>query len=314
MSATKPWTADDIPDLSGRTIIVTGGNSGIGYEAALAFARKRAQVVLACRDQAKAREAATRIASTSPGANVGVTALDLSSLASIHSCSEAFHAQHGALHVLCNNAGVMALPYRTTADGFEMQFGINHLGHFALTGLLLDRLLATEGARVVIVSSGVHKIGTLRFNDLQSRHSYGKWRAYGQSKLANLLFAFELQRKANAAGKTLISVACHPGYAATNLQFAGPRMEGSAILEAFFSFGNRVFAQSAAMEALPTEYAAVAPQIYGGEYIGPDGFGEGWGHPKKVVCSAAARDTAVAARLWKVSEQLTGVHYDGLKK
>jgi NAD(P)-dependent dehydrogenase (short-subunit alcohol dehydrogenase family) len=195
-----------------------------------------------------------------------------------------------------------------------MQFGINHLGHFALTGLLLDRLLGTEGARVVTVSSGVHKMGTLRFDDLQSKNSYGKWRAYGQSKLANLLFAFELQRKADAAGKKLISVACHPGYAATNLQFAGPKMEGSSMLEALFSFGNRVFAQSAAMGALPTEYAAAAPQIHGGEYIGPDGFGEGWGHPQKVACSAAARDTAVAARLWTVSEQLTGVHYDGLEK
>ena len=305
----KAWTADDMPDLSGKTIVVTGGNSGIGYEAALEFARKRADVILACRDLGKARTAAAQISASSPGAKVEVMELDLSNLASVRGFADAFHLAHPALHVLCNNAGVMAIPYRTTADGFEMQFGTNHLGHFALTGLLLDRLLATEGGRVVNVSSGGHRMGSIRFDDLQWQKGYRKWFAYAQSKLANLLFTFELQRRADASGAKLLSVAAHPGYAATNLQAAGPRMQGSSMMESLFSVGNSLFAQSAAMGALPTEYAAVAPDVHGGDYIGPDGIGELWGHPVKVGCSAAARDTAAAARLWEVSEQITNVHY-----
>src|SRR5208282_5249951 len=240
---------------------------------------------------------------------VGVMELDLANLASVRGFADAFHLEHPALHVLVNNAGVMAIPYRQTVDGFEMQFGTNHLGHFALTGLLLDRLLATEGARVVNVSSGAHRMGKIRFDDLQWHNGYRKWMAYGQSKLANLLFTLELQRKVDAAGKKLLSVACHPGYAATNLQAAGPRMSGSSMMESIFSFANSLFAQSAAMGALPTEYAAVAPNVHGGDYIGPDGIAEMWGHPVPVGCSAAARDTAVAARLWEVSERLTNVHY-----
>src|SRR6202521_6114785 len=273
----KAWTRHDIPDLSGKTIVVTGGNSGIGYEAALEFARKRAKVILACRDLGKARTAAAEITASSPTADVEVMALDLSSLASIRGCADAFHMRHQALHVLCNNAGVMAIPYRLTADGFEMQFGTNHLGHFALTGLLLDRLLATEGARLV-----------------------------------NLLFTLELQRR--AAGAKLLSVACHPGYAATNLQAVGPRMQGSSLMEYLTGVGNKYLAQSAAMGALPTEYAAVAPEVSGADYIGPDGFAEQHGHPKKVGRSAAARDASSAKKLWDVSEQLTDVHYDALAR
>ena len=309
MPEKKAWTADDMPDLSGRTIVVTGGNSGIGYEAALELARKRADVIIACRDLGKARSAAAQISASSPDAEVDVMELDLSNLASVRSFADAFHSKYQTLDVLCNNAGVMAIPYRQTVDGFEMQFGTNHLGHFALTGLLLDRLLATDGARVVNVASGAHRMGSIRFDDLQWHNGYRKWRAYGQSKLANLLFTFELQRRADAAGAKLLSVACHPGYAATNLQAAGPRMQGSSMLESLFSVGNSLFAQSAAMGALPTEYAAVAPDVHGGDYIGPDGIAEMWGHPVKVGCSAAARDTAAAARLWEVSEQLTNVHY-----
>jgi NAD(P)-dependent dehydrogenase (short-subunit alcohol dehydrogenase family) len=305
----KSWTADDIPDLSGKTIVVTGGNSGIGYEAALEFARKRAEVILACRDLGKARTATAQIAASASGAKVDVMELDLSNLASVRGFSDAFHLQHQHLHVLVNNAGVMAIPYRQTADGFEMQFGTNHLGHFALTGLLLDRLLATEGARVVNVSSGAHRMGKIRFDDLQWKNGYRKWMAYGQSKLANLLFTLELQRKADAAGKKLLAVACHPGYAATNLQAVGPKMSGSSLMESLSEFGNRVFAQSAAMGALPTEYAAVASDVRGNDYIGPDGMGEFRGHPAKVGRSGAAQDSASAARLWEASEQLTNVHY-----
>jgi len=305
----KAWTANDIPDLSGKTIVVTGGNSGIGYEAALEFARKRAEVILACRDLGKARTAAAQITSSAPGAKVDVMELDLSNLASVRGFSDAFRLQHQALHVLCNNAGVMAIPYRQTADGFEMQFGTNHLGHFALTGLLLDRLLASEGARVVNVASGAHRMGKIRFDDLQWKNGYRKWMAYGQSKLANLLFTLELQRKVDAAGKKLLAVACHPGYAATNLQAVGPKMSGSSVMEYLSEAGNRLLAQSAAMGALPTEYAAVATDVHGGDYIGPDGMAELWGHPAQVGRSAAAQDGAAASQLWEVSEQLTNVHY-----
>ena len=309
MPDTKAWTSDDLPDLSGKTIIVTGANSGIGYEAALVFARKGADLILACRDAGKAETAAAQISSSVSGAKVEVMELDLANLACVRRFSDAFHEQHHALHVLCNNAGVMAIPYRQTADGFEMQFGTNHLGHFALTGLLLDRLLATEGARVVTVASGMHRLGAIRFDDLQWRNGYRKWMAYGQSKLANLLFTFELQRRAAAAGAKLLSVACHPGYSATNLQAVGPKMTGSRMMEYFHHINNRLFAQNATMGALPTEYAAAALDVHGGDYFGPNGIGELWGYPVAVGCSAAARDAAAASRLWDLSEQLTNVHY-----
>jgi len=298
-----------MPDLSGKTVIVTGGNSGIGYEAALQFARKKARTILACRSLDKANAAAKQIAASNPGAAVEVMELDLSSLASIRSFADAFHKSHRSVDTLVNNAGVMALPYRKTVDGFEMQFGTNHLGHFALTGLLLDVLLATNGARVVNVSSGAHRMGRIRFHDLQWERGYYKWFAYGQSKLANLLFNFELQRRADAAHAKLLAVACHPGYAATNLQAAGPQMRGSSAMESLWGVLNGTFAQSAAMGALPTLYAATSPEVRGNDYIGPDGMGEMWGHPTKVNTSAAAKDAAIAAKLWDVSEQLTKVHY-----
>jgi NAD(P)-dependent dehydrogenase (short-subunit alcohol dehydrogenase family) len=306
------WTAKDIPDLSGKTAIVTGGNSGIGYEAALQLAGKGATTVLACRDAAKAREAAVRVKATVPQAAVEFMSLDLASLVSIRAFAALFLEKHDAVHILCNNAGVMALPYRKTVDGFEMQFGTNHLGHFALTGLLLERLLATGGARVVNVSSTAHRWGWMSFDDLNSERHYAKWRAYGQSKLANLLFTYELQRRLEAAGAAAISVACHPGYAATNLQAAGPRMEGSSFMESITNLGNRLLAQDAAMGALPTLYAATAPDVRGGDYIGPDGLFENSGYPKKTTSNSRSHDRASAARLWKVSEELTGVRYEAL--
>jgi NAD(P)-dependent dehydrogenase (short-subunit alcohol dehydrogenase family) len=304
-----PWTAENIPDLRGRTIIVTGGNSGIGLEAARELARRNALVVLACRDMGKAKAAADDIRRTAPEARVEAMQLDLASLDSVRQFARDFAATHKELHALVNNAGVMALPYRRTADGFEMQFGTNHLGHFALTGLLLEPLLATPGSRVVTVSSGAHRAGKIRFDDLHWENGYRKWLAYGQSKLANLLFTFELQRRLEAARAATIGVACHPGYAATNLQAVGPRMQGSSFLESVMEVGNRLLSQSAAMGALPTLYAAAAPDVRGGTYIGPDSIGELWGHPKVVGFSSAAADTATARRLWEVSEQLTGVRF-----
>jgi NAD(P)-dependent dehydrogenase (short-subunit alcohol dehydrogenase family) len=309
MPPTKAWTTNDLPDLSGKGIVVTGGNSGIGFQAAREFAFKGASVVLACRSIEKARTAAAQITTAHPHAAVEVMELDLSILESVRNFARTFHAKHRNLHVLCNNAGVMALPHRRTADGFEMQFGTNHLGHFALTGLLLEPLLRTEGARVVTVSSSAHRMGRIQFDDLQWERSYSEWLAYGQSKLANLLFTFELHRRAKRAGANMISVACHPGYAATNLQAAGPRMQGFWLIEAAIDFANRLFAQSAAMGALPLLYAAAAPDVDGGDYIGPDGLGELRGYPTKVSCSASAHDPATARRLWDISEQLTGVRF-----
>ena len=305
----KPWTADDIPALGGKTVVVTGGNSGIGFEAARQMARKGAHVILACRDTGRAADALQQIRTLHPSASVEAMQLDLASLESVHRFARDFAAKSVPLDVLCNNAGVMAIPRRTTAEGFEMQIGTNHLGHFALTGLLLEPLLAAPAARVVNVSSTAHKPGRIDFDDLQGEKSYRKWMAYAQSKLANLLFTYELQRRLEAAGARAVSVACHPGYSATNLQAVGPQMSGSRIAARLMDLGNRFFSQPAAMGALPTLYAATSPDARGGDYIGPDGFMENYGHPRKTSSTARSHDRAVATRLWEVSEQLTSVRY-----
>lgn len=312
MASTHAWTAEHLPDLSGKVVIVTGANSGIGFAAARECARSAAQVVLACRDRRKGASAREAIVAKAPPAAVEVMELDLARLDSIRQFAKQFHSRYDRLDVLCNNAGVMALPYCQTADGFEMQLGTNHLGHFALTGLLLDRLLATPGARVVNVSSLAHRLGAIRFDDLHSSDSYNKWRAYGQSKLANLLFTYELQRRLHAAGAGAISVACHPGWSATNLQTAGPRMSGAAAMEWLSDLGNRLLAQSADMGALPTLYAAAGDHVRGGDYIGPDGFQEMWGFPTKVTSNDRSHDRTTARRLWDVSVEQTGVRYDAL--
>jgi NAD(P)-dependent dehydrogenase (short-subunit alcohol dehydrogenase family) len=301
-----PWTVRDVPDQTGRTVIVTGANSGIGFEAAKALAAAGAETVLACRDAAKGEDAAVRIRAASAGARVEVRPLDLASLASVRDFAKGFGDAHERLDLLVNNAGVMAIPRRSTVDGFEMQLGTNHLGHFALTGLLFERILETPGSRVVNVSSTAHRMGRIDFDDLQGERRYSRWGAYGQSKLANLLFTLELARR---QGGRALAVACHPGWAATNLQVAGPRMDGSRWMEAVAGGLNRLFGQDAAAGALPTLYAATAPEVESGDYIGPDGLGEAWGHPKKVGSSARARNAADARRLWEVSEALTGVHY-----
>jgi NAD(P)-dependent dehydrogenase (short-subunit alcohol dehydrogenase family) len=306
------WSAADVPSQQGRTAIVTGANSGLGFETSRVLARRGARVVMACRNPDKAKNALEEIRSESPDARVEAMSLDLASLASVRAFADEFRAHRDALHLLIDNAGVMAIPERRTADGFEMQMGTNHLGHFALTGLLLEPLLATPGSRVVVMSSLAHRLGRIDFDDLQSERGYGAWRAYGQSKLANLLFMNELQRRFERHGAKTIAVACHPGYAATQLQFAGPILRQSSFRKQVMTFGNRLFAQNATMGALPTLYAATAPDVRGGEYFGPDGPFEMGGHPKRVGMSARARDEALAARLWEVSERLTGVRYPAL--
>ena len=300
------FTAADIPAMPGRRTVVTGANSGIGLVAARELARAGAHVVLACRDLAKGEAAREAIAPVLTG-EVSVARLDLADLDSVRAFAG---ARTEPLDLLVNNAGVMALPHRTTVDGFELQLGTNHLGHFALTGLLLPRLLAGTSPRVVTLASIAHRIGKVDFDDLQSERRYRKWRAYGQSKLANLLFAFELQRRADQRSAPLRSVAAHPGYAATNLQLAGPRMEGRSIGERARGLANMVFAQSDEQGALPTLYAASAPDLPGGAFVGPDGFGELRGHPKLVSASADAMDVETARRLWRVSEELTGVSFE----
>jgi NAD(P)-dependent dehydrogenase (short-subunit alcohol dehydrogenase family) len=303
------WTIDAMPDQRGRLVVITGANSGIGFEAAKALAGKGARVILAVRSATKGQAAIEKIRAAHPRAQVELEMLDLADLASVRAFAERFSARYSALPVLINNAGVMATPYRRTADGFELQFGTNHLGHFALTGLLLPAILAAPGARVVTVSSMAHSFGQIDFDNLDGSKGYQRWAAYGQSKLANLLFAYELQRRFAAAGAAAISLACHPGYADTELQKVGPRMDGFAFGEVLSGLINRVFAQSAAMGALPTLYAATSPEAHGGDFIGPDGFGGARGYPVPQRSNARSYDPELARRLWEVSEQLTGVRY-----
>ncbi len=307
----QKWTAADMPSLAGKIAIVTGANSGLGLITAAGRAAAGAHTVMACRDERKAATALDEVRRRAPQAKVELMKLDLADLASVRAFAEAFGKRFSQLDILCNNAGVMALPFQRTRDGFEMQIGTNHLGHFALTGLLLDKLQAAPGARVVNVASLAHRAAR-RFDpdDLNfQRRRYQKWQAYANSKLANLLFTCELQRRLEKSRARAIAVAAHPGYTATNLMFVGPAQENSALGRIFMQIGNFLFAQTPAEGALPTLYAACMPEVRGGDYLGPDGFGELRGHPRKVGMRPVARDPALAARLWQRSAELTGVAY-----
>jgi NAD(P)-dependent dehydrogenase (short-subunit alcohol dehydrogenase family) len=307
MSSSK-WTTAQIPPQSGRTALVTGANSGIGYQAALELARHGAHVLLGVRSQAKGEAALARLRQEAPGASAEIVALDMASLASIRSFVQGFVRP---LDLLINNAGVMALPKReVTADGFERQFGTNHLGHFALTGLLLPQLLQTSFPRVVTVSSLAHRNGQIAFDDLQGEKSYVPWTAYNQSKLANLLFARELDRRARDAGGRLRSIPVHPGISRTSIVDNGPGQKDlkSIALKILSPF----ITQDDAAGALPTLYAATAPDAQGGVYIGPDGFNGFKGSPTVEQPRPQALDEAVGKRLWRVSEELTGVVYPSL--
>ncbi|MER6140394.1 oxidoreductase [Streptomyces sparsogenes] len=306
----KGWTASDIPDQTGRTAVVTGANSGIGYVTARELARRGAQVVLACRSEARGGEAVARIRAQVPGAEVRFAPLDLADLASVRAFAAEYRGDR--LDLLINNAGVMALPHRRTADGFETQFGVNHLGHFALTGLLLPRLLAAgPGARVVSVSSFMHMLGAVDPRDLHMERGYRRWTAYARSKTANLLFIHELSRRLSAAGARLTAAAAHPGYASTNLLTAAPKLEGRRATERFMEIGNRYFAQSPDNGALPTLYAATAPDVRQDDFFGPP-FLMWRGTPTRSPRAKWARDDTAGRGLWAVSERLTGVRYDAL--
>lgn len=306
-----PWTPAQIPDLSGKTALVTGANSGLGLQTAIAFAGKGAKVVLACRGKERAEAAMQQILALHPKAQLEFLPLNLASLASVRAAAEAFKQAHSQLHILCNNAGLMGLPFSHTEDGFEMLFGTNHLGHFALTGLLLPTLTATPGARVISLASVAAKQGDLQLDDLLwQRRSYRKFTAYGSSKLANLLFALELQRRLQAAGLNVLSLAAHPGYAATGIALGGAEAPPSAfrkIWAGMVQLGNALIAQPADKGALPTLFAATAAEAKGGDYIGPDGLFEFRGNPKHIRPCAMARDARLAADLWAHSEQATGV-------
>ena len=305
-AATENWTVANMPDLTGKVIIVTGANSGIGYEAAKEFARKGAQTILACRSLDKAQAALNEIQAELPGAKAEMMPLDLASLESVRQFTAAFQAKYDRLDVLVNNAGIMMVPYGTTEDGFERQLGTNHLGHFALTGLLFDLLVNTPNARVVNVSSGGHRFGEMNFDNLmfEKGEGYTPMKAYGRSKLANLLFTYELQRRFEARGIQAEALAAHPGISDTNL--ANHLLPGWAapLLRPLFA----LMVQSAAMGALPTIRAAVDPQAKGSDYYGPDGPKEQRGYPVKVQSNEASHNMADAQKLWQVSEQLTGVH------
>jgi NAD(P)-dependent dehydrogenase (short-subunit alcohol dehydrogenase family) len=298
------WTAADIPDLTGRLAVVTGANSGLGLITSRELARSGAEVVMACRNMDKGEQAAEQIRAAGVTGQVRLEELDLADLGSVAAFADRFAGDR--IDILINNAGLMAPPRRLTADGFESQIGTNHLGHFALTGRLLGRLLAAPEPRVVTVSSQAHRTGKISFSDLQGERRYIRWLAYGQSKLANLMFCFELQRRSARAGSVLRSMAAHPGYSRTNLQFAAPPWYEQAIM----SVTNVLVGQSAEKGALPSLYAATFPDLPGGSFVGPDGPFESRGYPRVVGAARKAYDEKVWARLWEVSEELTDVRYE----
>ncbi|WP_369212280.1 oxidoreductase [Streptomyces flavofungini] len=304
------WTASDIPGQSGRTALVTGANSGIGYVTARELARRGARVTLACRSEERGRAATERLLAEVPGAAAEFRRLDLGDLASVREFAASYEPER--LDLLINNAGVMALPYRRTADGFETQFGVNHLGHFALTGLLLPRLLDTPGARVVSVSSFLHALANIDIGDLNSELHYRRWIAYGRSKSANLLFVHELARRLTATGSDVVAAAAHPGYASTNLHGVGPRMSGRRNAGRLIALATRAFAQSAEAGALPTLYAATAPGVRPDSFTGPALLGVR-GAPARSWRTPWTVDDVAGDRLWAASEGLTGVTYEGLK-
>ncbi|KQX65982.1 oxidoreductase [Angustibacter sp. Root456] len=300
------WTPSDLPDLTGRTALVTGANSGIGLQTVVELARRGAHVLLACRDAVRGDEALGQVRVQVPGAKADLFELDLADLSSVRQCAAHVLATYPVVDILVNNAGVMApRRRRVSADGHELQIATNHLGHFAFTGELMPALGA---ARVVTVSSNAHRMGRIDFDDLDSERSYRPWAAYGQSKLANLLFAMQLQRLVDEAGLSLVSVAAHPGYAATELMRNGPL--GKGLLGAVVDRVSRLVAQPAERGSWPSLYAAAMPDVVGAEYFGPDAWG-GWrGHPARTSAAQPAYDADLAAALWQRSQEITGVHYD----
>jgi NAD(P)-dependent dehydrogenase (short-subunit alcohol dehydrogenase family) len=300
------WTADDIPSQAGRTFIVTGANSGLGYVTTRELARHGAHVIMTARDQTKGEGAIEQLRAGQPDASLELRHLDLSDLESVKAFAQGIIADGVPVDGLINNAGIMMPPRSLTKQGFELQFGTNHLGHFALTGLLLDRLRAGHDPRVVTVSSTAHKSGSIHFDDLTGAHKYARWAFYAQSKFANAVFGRELDRRLRASGVPVKSILAHPGYSATNLQTSGP----TGALNLMMRLSNRFIAQDVEIGVLSQLHAATDPKVEGGQFIGPDGLAETWGHPKLVQPIDAARAPETAQRLWQISEELTGVRFD----
>jgi len=306
--STVRWTATDVPSQSGRVAVVTGASGGIGLETATVLARRGATVVLACRDEGKADQAAGQLRAAAPDAHVQLVHLDLASLGSVRQAAAEILASCPRLDLLINNAGVMYVPFQRTEDGFELTLGTNHLGHFALTGLLLPRLLETPGSRVVTVSSVAHRYGEMHFDDLMLTSHYQPDPAYGQSKLANLLFSYELAGRLAAAGVGTAALAAHPGVVLTDLWRTSPGWQ-RVLISPRLRLINSWAAQPVSQGALPTLRAATDPAAQGGEYYGPGRFHEYTGYPVQVESTAASHDPAAQQRLWDISEQLTGVRY-----
>lgn len=303
------WTIEDIPSQKGRIAVVTGANSGLGFHTALALAGKGAKVLMACRNLEKGALARQEILAEYTEAEVEVWPLDLASLQSVRTFADKFLASGDRLDLLINNAGLMAIPENRTKEGFEMQFGVNYLGHFALTALLWKALSGTSGSRTVQVSSLAHKFGRIRFEDIHWKQKYSKWGAYGMSKLAGLLFMRELAGRVGRSESEVISAAAHPGYASTELQSKGAKMRGKRLSIAMFNLANGLAAQSAAQGALPTLYAATAEDVSPGAYYGPKGFMRLWGGPAPDEPGRKKMSAEAAEELWRVSESLTGVDF-----
>lgn len=303
------WTVDSIPDQSGRVVIVTGANSGIGFSTAKALSAKGAHVIMACRNEQKAASAKSDILNSFPEAKLEVMKLDLSNLDQVKFFAAAFKKRFSKLDLLINNAGLMAIPYRKTDDGFEMQFGVNHLGHFSLTAQLFDLIKQSPRSRVVNVSSIAHTQGTMRFDDIHWEKGYNKWRAYGMSKLANLHFTHELADRISIKALDVRVTAAHPGWASTKLLYKGPQMSGSSYMEWTVNMVNRIFAQSSEMGALPTLYAATASEAVHGGFFGPRKMGGMRGYPERVFPKASKISKEDQVKLWELSESLTGVNF-----
>jgi len=303
------WTQQDIPDMTGKVVIITGANSGLGLESTKALAAKGATVVMACRNVRKAEEAKAEVLAANPAARLDVMALDNASLASVRAFADAFKSKYDRLDLLLNNAGVMAIPRALTEDGFEMQLGVNHLAHFALTGLLLDVITATPEARIHSTSSSAAFSGAINLDDLMGEKSYGRWTAYGQSKLANAAFATELNRRLQAAGHDTIANSSHPGFVMTNLQTNSMAESGAPLGERIlYGLAGPIMAQDVSMGVLPQLYGSTAPEAKGGVFYGPKNF-RVRGYPAEQKCNNALKDANLLKRFWEVSEELTGVHY-----
>jgi NAD(P)-dependent dehydrogenase (short-subunit alcohol dehydrogenase family) len=303
------WSYSNIPVQNGRVAIVTGANSGLGFYTTKGLAEKGCEVIMACRSMEKGEEARSIIIKDYPDALLHVMKLDLANMKSVHSFAIEFAKSFKHLDLLINNAGLMAIPYRKTVDGFEMQFGVNHLGHFALTGLLFNLLKKTPGSRVVNVSSAAHNLGEIRFEDINWQNGYNKWKAYGMSKLANIHFTFELADRVTAKGLDMLVTVAHPGYADSKLIEKGPEMNGRNFLVKAGRFANRIVAQSTEMGALPTLYAATSPEAVHRAFYGPDGFGGMRGYPVRTYPNKKKINKEVHQKLWKLSEKMTGVSF-----